>query len=237
MQQRQKWFLFLVILVGGTCGAWWYHFRYETLIAGAGKPLFLYLPDGTSVALAPGGHVRYALFPTLSEMEVNGELLVEVSQIRSDSLRIFSGNLQTRLAPGQSLWCRSGADSCHLYATTRTALWVLLPSGPLLLPPETHLRYSYGTRQASTWQEPLGNRLAWANRRLLFERAPLPRVLQDLEAFFNLPFRHTASQLDSLTFSGAFQDPTPQEVLDVLTVSLPVTYRRVGRGYRIEPTP
>ena len=75
------------------------------------------------------------------------------------------------------------------------------------------------------------NLLAWKNRQLKFENTDVDEIEQVLERYFRIELSLANSQLRSCQFTGTFVDPTIEEVLQVMSIALDISYKREEEEY------
>ncbi|MEQ9593396.1 MAG: FecR domain-containing protein [Cyclobacteriaceae bacterium] len=65
---------------------------------------------------------------------------------------------------------------------------------------------------------------SWMTRKLEFKDATLTQVVQELSDYFDIKFTLSNSKLAACRFTGTFTDPKIEDVTEVLSVSLNVTF-------------
>jgi ferric-dicitrate binding protein FerR (iron transport regulator) len=64
------------------------------------------------------------------------------------------------------------------------------------------------------------NRLAWKSRELVFRKAPLRTVIKTMSSYFRKEFRVGNDELLNCRFTGSFEDPSIDEVLESIDLAL-----------------
>ncbi len=68
------------------------------------------------------------------------------------------------------------------------------------------------------------NGLYWANKRLSFRRAKLSDVLDELSEIFDIPIDYDSTRIANCQITAVFLDQTLEEMLENISLSLPVQY-------------
>ncbi|MES2837682.1 MAG: FecR domain-containing protein [Bacteroidota bacterium] len=72
---------------------------------------------------------------------------------------------------------------------------------------------------------------AWQSKRMVFSNTKLDRVLGTLENFFEVEFKVSNQKIYDCYFTATFDQPNINEVLQVLSVSMGVTYTKKDNVY------
>ncbi|MBO9703810.1 MAG: FecR domain-containing protein [Sporocytophaga sp.] len=78
------------------------------------------------------------------------------------------------------------------------------------------------------------NFLAWKQEKLVFENSTLGEVASAVEAYFGTKVELANSELVNCRFTGTFEKPKLQEVLDVVSESMSLSSKKDGNGYLLE---
>ncbi|MEQ8811439.1 MAG: FecR domain-containing protein [Imperialibacter sp.] len=68
------------------------------------------------------------------------------------------------------------------------------------------------------------NLIAWKTKQLQFEDAPLKKLLEDAEGYFGVEFAFEEAVISNCRFSGTFDDPTLEQLLDALKYVFKITH-------------
>lgn len=198
------------------------------------------LPDGSKVWLNADSYLRFPAVFENAERRVwlGGEAFFDV---RRDSLRPFrvQTNRTTTTVLGTSFNIRSyAADSI---------VGVIVVSGKVAFGPEESgwpRRVTLLTGNEGIWHpgnqrlekvlnsDP--NKLAWKTHRLSFADVPLREVIPVLEQYFRVTIRVQNPALLACRFRGTFQQAPLEEVLQVMTYGLNLTYRQQAGQYELQ---
>ena len=81
----------------------------------------------------------------------------------------------------------------------------------------------------------LDNFVAWTRGSLVFEDAPLPRVLAELARWYDLDVATADRSLDDERVTIAFSSASADDALSALARVLNVRFTRTGRAVRLLP--
>jgi ferric-dicitrate binding protein FerR (iron transport regulator) len=70
---------------------------------------------------------------------------------------------------------------------------------------------------------------AWKDGKLIFRDDLFKKVAEDLSRWYNVDFVITDKALNNYTYVGTFEDETLEEVLKLLALTAPISYRDLGR--------
>lgn len=203
------------------------------------------LPDGTTVVLNKGAKI---VFPDNFNAEdrvvmFSGEAFFDVARNPAKPFVINTGDADVEVV-GTSFNVRSveGEPATSVYVVTGK----VKVSGPgagsdvLVIPGEmASYDRSSGLLQ-KTSQNETSNALAWRDRKLTFRATQLSKVIEAMEHYFNIHITPEDPGLLNCRFTSTFDDPTLEEVLEALSVSLDLkfskqnndTYVLSGKGCR-----
>lgn len=78
------------------------------------------------------------------------------------------------------------------------------------------------------------NFLSWKTKKLEFKDAALSQVVQDLEEYFGVKIKIANTDLNGCRFTSSFEDPSIEDVLEILTITLDISFKKVDAGYIID---
>ena len=64
------------------------------------------------------------------------------------------------------------------------------------------------------------NVLAWKEKQLIFKRSSLSTVIKNLETYFRIDMEIRNEDISRCRFTGSFSEPTLEEIIEALSVSL-----------------
>jgi ferric-dicitrate binding protein FerR (iron transport regulator) len=78
------------------------------------------------------------------------------------------------------------------------------------------------------------NALAWKTKRLKFEDTSLDEVLTDLARYYNVHFEMSSKNKLNCHFSGNFNNPQLEDMLNALSFSMNITFQLNAGVYYID---
>jgi ferric-dicitrate binding protein FerR (iron transport regulator) len=64
------------------------------------------------------------------------------------------------------------------------------------------------------------NSMAWKNKQLVFKKTPMRKVIRALRSYFQKDIDVTNEKILDCRFTGSFNDPTLEEVVETLSLAL-----------------
>ena len=207
-------------------------FYTRTVRVGAAGELAMHvLPDGSLVQLNTETEMRYQPYWWWANrrVELDGEAFFEVERGSTFTVQSAQGrtevlgtsfNIRARGA-GYAVYCRTG----RVRVTSASA------GGEVVLTPGLYTeRTAEGLRPAALQAEEVAV-LGWRANRFVYNTTPLPKVVQDMERYFEVQIDVLAAEKESLFYTGTIgRDLTAVEVLQVLCFSFNLSYEVVGES-------
>lgn len=196
----------------------------------------LYLPDSSLVVLNKNSTLTYGSHFNETERVVylKGEAFFNVRKAAGKTFTIYSGNARTQVL-GTSFTIRSydkeGSTEVQVltgkvaFSTRENA-----QANQVLLTPGYRAEMKKDNQIVKTQIEDQ-NFLAWKDNRLVFNNTGMDQVVATLEKYFGVPIEVTDERMLQCRFTGTFEQPTLQEIVDVLVVSVDLTYTRSSNQY------
>jgi ferric-dicitrate binding protein FerR (iron transport regulator) len=78
------------------------------------------------------------------------------------------------------------------------------------------------------------NVLAWKEKRLIFKKSPLREVIKVLKNYFKAEIHIEDQQLLNCRFTGSFEDPTLDEVIETIQLSLNLKVLHESDSYTLQ---
>lgn len=78
------------------------------------------------------------------------------------------------------------------------------------------------------------NFLSWQVKKLVFDDAILSSVIGDLEEYFKVQISIGNAALAECRFTGTFNDPKLEEILEVLQITMNITVKKSNTGYELD---
>ena len=200
------------------------------------------LPDGSRAILAPNSVLEFAVSPRTGprEIRLDGEALFDV---KHDDDRPF--RVRTRRAVvedlGTSFVVREYAEDSRTRVAVRSGAAALRASDDSsaaaidLRPGDGAYIDSSGAISRFTGDpESFG---AWTAGYLTFDGAPLPEVLSQLAAWYDVEFRTTDSALAKQYFTGGLSSTSLSKALEILGPIVHARFAQEGRVVEVTARP
>jgi ferric-dicitrate binding protein FerR (iron transport regulator) len=193
------------------------------------------LADGSTVILAAESRLEYPgeFAATSRDVTLVGEAFFRVSQDAAKPFVVRAGTALVQVV-GTEFVVRTPADSANdvTIAVAEGSVSVRprgAPSGQgVLLHPNQVARVNPEGVTTVSDAGDLDRYLGWVEGRLVFDNAPLPVVLAELERWYALEFRVVDANLSSRRVTARLRVGSLQETMDALALALGVRHHQVG---------
>ncbi|QHT71354.1 DUF4974 domain-containing protein [Rhodocytophaga rosea] len=196
----------------------------------------IYLPDSSLVVLNKNSHLSYAADFNEKERVVylSGEAFFDVRKKNGKTFTIFSGNTRTQVL-GTSFTVRSYEKEGRTEVQVLTGKVAFSTKeapqqSQVLLTPGFKAEMKRDEQIVKTQIDDL-NFLAWKDNKLTFNNTKMDKVIRTLEKYFGVPIEVSDERMLECRFTGTFEQPSLQEIVDVLVVSVDLTYTRNNEQY------
>ncbi|WP_430809947.1 MULTISPECIES: FecR family protein [unclassified Carboxylicivirga] len=182
------------------------------------------LPDGSRVWLNSGSTITYPVkFGKSRSLSLSGEAFFDVK--KSNSPFIVSTPDGDVVVKGTSFNVKAYPED-GIYETTLIEGAVDFKpkdeTGVLSLKPGDQLRK---TQEGFSIREvDVKLSTCWMEGKLIFNREPFPTLITKLERWYNVKIEYADSELDKLWYSGVIEMESISEVMNMISLSAPVTY-------------
>lgn len=195
----------------------------------ADEPLDITLPDGTIVWLNANTQIEYddTFGTNVREVTLSGEAYFEVSPDLTKPFRIHLGKVTVEVV-GTSFNLRGYPGEPDIILNVMSGKVRFGGHDMIEVAQGNEAMYHISTGKSGPLTPLDPNAVAWKTRRLVFEDALLGNAARDLGRYFGKPIIIETPEALRCHFTGSFQDPELEEVLEVIGYSLNVTYRFEG---------
>ena len=197
------------------------------------------LPDGSEVWLNRESSLSYpeAFAGSERKVELKGEAFFDVRKNPEKAFIIHTEKAEVKVL-GTSFYVKASeqADQTQVYVLSGK---VSLAAGEnpeervILNPGETGL-LDQTDLSLKVKEEVDINDLAWKSKNLIFNKTELQQVVKVLENYFSAEISVENPSLLQCRFSSSFQDPSIEEVLEVLKVALNLRVSKKGNVWIID---
>ncbi|MBL0740566.1 FecR family protein [Chryseolinea lacunae] len=206
---------------------------YTTAINTTQHEKQIVLADGSTVYLNGGASVRYAEnFAEARNLELQGEAFFDVKRDEQHPFTIQAQQCEVKVLGTSFL---VDADSALVEVVVKTGkVSFRSPDNQMvqLVKNETGV-FDPGTNQLTERTSNDSNRLSWQSHVLVFENAPIDRVVHDLEKHFGVSITLRGVGKVVPLYTSTFTNPTLTEVLDEMKLILPMEYASSGKAITI----
>ena len=195
------------------------------------------LPDGTNVWLNHNSSLKYpAMFNGKNRnVELNGEGFFEVAHNPKIPFIVKAGEIQV-LARGTTFNIMAYADEDRIETSLIDGCVEVLrtvPGGkpiPLLNMKPTDLAiFQKGNKEISSLTIGDERYYSWKEGKLVFNKEPIGEVAKKLSRWFNVDIQVKDNELLELTYTATFVNETLPQVMELMAMASPVSYKISGR--------
>lgn len=192
----------------------------------------LNLPDGSVVWLNGGSTLRYPLFFEKGKRNVQlmGEAYFEVQSDNENPFVVEVGDLWVR-ATGTAFNIEAfGKDSVISVTMTEGVVDIRIGNkNPFVLKPGERMRYDQRLAKVEILKTDPYKWYAWKDGLLVFRDDPLAYVFKKVGQTFNVDIAVKDTGIARHLYRATFENESLDEILKLLQLSAPITYRRLER--------
>ncbi len=193
----------------------------------------IFLPDGTEVFLNGGSSIKYpGSFKGKSrEVEFEGEAFFDVTENKNKPFVISTGDIRLKVL-GTSFNVENYEDQSEIITTLISGKIAVLGAqengrrGNLLeLNPSQQVSIQKSTQifklssDVNTYKY-----TSWMDGKVVFENDPMDEVLSKLARHYNVDVSFNDTDLSVYKFTATFEYENFEQVLDLISLALPVNY-------------
>ena len=209
--------------------------EYQT---GIDERMLIVLPDSSKVWLNEQSTLTFNDdFNNERALSLKGEAFFEVTHDPESPFEVESASMITTVLGTSFNINDYGKNSVsEVGVSTGKVQVATIDSNPdrVILPPGFKVTYSKESKQLLKSGNDNVNFLAWKERRLLFKNSTFPEIEKVLEDYFNIEISFDKGKLGGCQFTSSFEDPTLDEVLEILGATLDITYTKSGEHYNLK---
>ena len=194
------------------------------------------LPDDSEVWLNQNSTLELSdEFSDIRALSLSGEAFFDVQRDTSRPFTVETkGMLTTVLGTSFTVTARESAKQQQVTVATGKVKVAIsnTTNSEVILEPGTTATFEKITQNLVKSSSQDMNFLAWKKRQLNFRNSPLTTVVETLEEYFNVNLEFDDA-LGTCQFTGEFDDPTIEEVLEVLSITLDIRYNKEQNRYHL----
>ena len=207
---------------------------YNEVSTSPGMRSVFELPDGTKVRLNGSTRIRYPMVFHGNErrLQLSGEAYFEVAKDPEKPFIVDIGALEVH-AVGTAFNCMAYPDD-HLLETTLVEgqVKVVKTSGTgdkeaseYLMKAGQVISYEPDSKNFYLKEGEVDKHISWLSGKFIFRNDPLDVVCQKLGRWFNADFEIQGETLKNYAFTGTFQEESLNEILELISLTSPITYK------------
>ena len=205
------------------------------IIAPIGSRTIVQLSDGTEVHLNYGSKIKYPRnFGNTREVTLSGEGYFDVAHNPEKPFIVKTGKLNVK-ALGTEFNVNAYPGDDVIETTLIEGKVVIektiqgeknLSLGTMV--PGQHVAYDLNSGKVTSTKGGVGKYVAWKEGKMIFDNAPIAEVARELSRKFNVVIE-VEDNIKYLTYTVAFADDPLFLILDLMTETTPITYKRFPR--------
>lgn len=206
------------------------------VIAPVGSRTVVQLSDGTEVNLNYGSKIKYPrnFAGTTRNITLVGEAYFDVAPNPDKPFIVKTGKLNvTALGTEFNVQSYPGDDVVSATLVEgKVVIDKVLPNektervGSML--PGQHVTYSLNSGKTTSTRGNIDKYIAWKDGRMVFDNTPITEITRQLSRKFNVDIE-VADNIKDFTYTVTFADDPLFLILDLMTETTPVTYKRYPR--------
>lgn len=236
--QRIAAVLFIPVLLGGI---WYYHQQNELrkdlmvlmvnqeIITQPGTKTHLFLPDSTEVWLNASSKLRFpsAFAGNERRIALEGEAFFKVYKNKKKPFIVGTSSMDVE-AVGTEFNVSAYSGDLKFSTTLaegKVKITDRVKSGKVMfLDPGAQLNYDTKSKTYKTENVRVQDVIAWRDGILIFNETPFYEVVAKLGRWFNADIQINDQSVANYRFTGTFTSESLDQVMELLTLSTPITY-------------
>ncbi|HKI44584.1 MAG TPA: FecR domain-containing protein [Balneolales bacterium] len=190
------------------------------------------LPDGSRVRLNKDSKIEFqkGLKGKIREIDLSGEAFFEVKHDADRPFIIHAGPAVIRDV-GTSFNVKEAREGRVVVAVKDGIVSLRndkMQSGAAAILHKNHVGVLTKNDSVRIEQMNVDNYLSWINRRLVFKEMPFKEVVSQLENIYGIDCQLKDPSLDALKLTAYTENPSLNEVLNMISLTLQIKYRETG---------
>lgn len=193
------------------------------------------LSDGSKVWLGSGSTIEcpIAFGKGTRAVKLEGEALFSVSSDKEHPFVVNAGEMAVTAVGTEFMVNNYERDSLAVVALRKGSVSVNFSSRPgtcVNMKPDDVLTLHKTSSDYDVVSSDLDKWYCWTNGRIVFSKDRFDAVLTRLEHIYNVEFRLEDPAVRSYLYRASFTNETLDEIISILQMSLPVSFRKIGDG-------
>lgn len=194
------------------------------------------LPDGSKVWLNKGSELAHGKKLNTQEGErlvkVKGEAYFDISRDPSNPFVVSTGSTQTK-TDGAKMSVKTTDGSVGVEVQEGSATFSS-GSQKVNMKEGTNVEFDSKAGKVSKSEGNSLNAFAWLTKRMVFRDQYLKEIFKELGKYFKLQFEVSNPAILDCRFTGEFDEPKLEDVLNVLSTATNITYSKSSTKVEIE---
>lgn len=214
--------------------------QWLTAVNRTSEQLELDLPDGSIVTLNTGSELRYAeaFAGNTRQVQMKGEAFFEVAKNPDKPFVVNAANGAEVMVLGTQFNVREDSSGLEVFVTEGKVRLAapIAPKGKssrVVLTAGMQGRYEQASEKVET-TDPNPNALFWKERKLVFERTPLRKVVKDLQKGFGVEVAFANEELKACRLTATFQDNSIESIFQVISETLDLQVTQDGTTFTLD---
>lgn len=204
---------------------------YQEIFTPYGSRSMINLPDNSTVWLNAGSTLKYPVRFEKGERKVflDGEAYFEVESDKKNPFIVTTGKIDV-IATGTEF----NVEAYNTDTMTSVTLvggivdFTLADNSNITLQPDEKITYNHLTLSHNINKTDTYKWCSWKDGILAFRNDPLEYVFKRLGQTYNINFVIKDKELGKYMYHATFEDESLDEIMDLLKVSTPIYYKKVG---------
>lgn len=195
-----------------------------SIYAPLGSRVKFSLPDGTLGTLNSGSQLSYSLpFSNSRKIKLEGEAWFEVKHDAENPFEIDAGNSKIRVL-GTSFNLSAYPAENYIEVVLKEGNVEFTEDSTIVsIKPSERLVYRDGKISKNITDPAKYN--SWKDGKLIFREDPMAEVARRIERWYNVKVTLADSELEKYSFRGTFEDDKLEDVMMMLAMTSPITYK------------
>jgi len=213
---------------------------YNTVETSLGMRSSLTLPDGTKVWLNAGSKLSYPILfsDKVREVKLSGEAYFDVKKDKKWPFVVSCGNMNI-IVTGTIFNCNAYAENNQIQTVLIeghvTVMNQSAAETEVLAPGELAV-FGRNSQKITKSKVDLEKYIAWKSGKLMFREDNMNVVIEKLERWYNVEFEIKDKEISDYIYTATFVDESLDQVLKMLSISAPISYRVSVRSKQEDQT-
>ena len=207
------------------------------IVTPVGSRTVVHLSDGSEVYLNHGSKLKYPQKFTgdIREVILSGEGYFDVAHNPDKPFVVKTGRLNVK-ALGTEFNVSAYTDDKYVEATLVKGKVLVEKIGENLnskslgaMLPGQHISYNLLSEKVTCTKGDIEKYISWKDGKLIFKNESIINIANRLSRWYNVEFEFKDKEARDFTYTATFVDETLFQILDLLKIATPITYKTLPR--------